>query len=271
MIVQGHVDEALIRATRAMRAGLGDPLTLDDLAAAAMFSKFHFSRIFLAGTGVSPGRFLAALRLQRAKELLLTTDLNVVDVGMRVGYSSVGTFSTRFRCGVGLSPSEYRARLGFVPYGPACRPARPAGVGSVRGWLAQPEGEPQRPVFVCLYPSRLPEGRPISGTILFGPGPFTLRTSYEGDCHLVAFSSMTGHRHALADERSRWVGALRLSGLTPCRDVSDLHVTVRPQNDLDPPVVSAMPDVSRLVARSALGRATADIPPRVLSNSWLRQ
>lgn len=254
-----------------MRVGLGDPLTLDDLAAAAMFSKFHFSRIFLAGTGVSPGRFLAALRLQRAKELLLTTDLNVVDIGMRVGYSSVGTFSTRFRGGVGLSPSEYRARLGFVPYGGGCPPAQPAGLGSVRGCLAQPEGEPQRPVFVCLYPSRLPEGRPISGAILFGAGPFTLRTAYEGDCHLVAFSTMAGHRHALADERSRRVGALRLSDLKPGRDISGLHLRLRPQGELDPPVVSAMPDVSRLVARSAPGRATAEIPPRLLSNSWMRQ
>lgn len=250
-----HIDIAMMRATRAMRAGLSGPLTLDDLAAAAMFSKFHFSRVFLVTTGVSPGRFLAALRLQRAKELLLTTDWNVVDIGMSVGYNSVGTFSSRFRRSVGLSPTEYRGRLGFVPYTPGRLAARPTGLRSVRGWLTQPDGEPQRTVFIGLFPSRLPEGRPISCTVVSGEGPFALRTAYDGDCHVIAFSTLTEQAHALADERSRWVGALRLSELTTRSDTADARLHVRPQRDLDPPVVTAMPDVSRLFARASGSRS----------------
>ncbi|MFD0592037.1 helix-turn-helix domain-containing protein [Catellatospora coxensis] len=92
-----------------------------------MFSKFHFSRMFQRVTGLSPGRFLSALRLQQAKQLLVTTSFNVSDISLRVGYTSVGTFSTRFTRSVGLSPTIYRRRHGITPrsrpVGRTCRPA----------------------------------------------------------------------------------------------------------------------------------------------------
>ena len=73
-----------------MRDNIGEELTVDDMARAAMFSKFHFTRVFQRVTGVSPGRFLSAMRLQRAKDLLLTTSMNVADISVHVGYNSVG-------------------------------------------------------------------------------------------------------------------------------------------------------------------------------------
>src|SRR5688500_16565503 len=91
------------RAIRMMHENLGDYFTIDDMANSAMFSKFHFTRIFQEVTGVSPGRFLSALRLQKAKQLLVSTSWNVADISVLVGYSSVGTFSTRFSKSVGLS------------------------------------------------------------------------------------------------------------------------------------------------------------------------
>ena len=57
---------AVLRAIEEMQDRLGDQLTVDDLARAAMFSKFHFTRMFQRVTGVSPGRFLSALRLQQS-------------------------------------------------------------------------------------------------------------------------------------------------------------------------------------------------------------
>src|SRR2546430_14701048 len=97
-----------------MRENLGEPLTVDDMAREALFSKFHFTRIFQRTTGVSPGRFLSALRLQQAKRLLVSTSLNVADISLRVGYNSVGTFSSRFTRSVGLCPTEYRRTGGYV-------------------------------------------------------------------------------------------------------------------------------------------------------------
>src|SRR5688572_1243423 len=99
-----------------MRDNLGEPLTVDDLARSAMFSKFHFTRIFQRVTGVSPGRFLSGLRLQRAKELLVSTSLSVADISVLVGYNSVGTFSSRFTRSVGMPPSRYRRRAGLASH-----------------------------------------------------------------------------------------------------------------------------------------------------------
>src|SRR4051812_16414952 len=88
---------AVERAIQHMNENLSEPLTIDDLADVAMFSKFHFSRIFRNITGIPPGRFLSAVRLQEAKRLLLSTSLTVADISSQVGYSSIGTFSTRFK------------------------------------------------------------------------------------------------------------------------------------------------------------------------------
>src|SRR5437870_395167 len=64
-IMEDVAEQAVLRAIAAMRERLDEQLTVDDLARAAMFSKFHFTRLFQRLTGVSPGRFLSALRLQR--------------------------------------------------------------------------------------------------------------------------------------------------------------------------------------------------------------
>lgn len=86
------------------------PLTLNELAAEVFVSPFHFSRIFARVTGVTPGRYLTAVRLFEAKRLLLTTSLTVSDIVCSVGYSSVGTFTSRFTRGVGMTPTQYRGR-----------------------------------------------------------------------------------------------------------------------------------------------------------------
>ena len=71
-------------------------------------SPFHFSRMFAKATGVTPGRYLTAVRLFEAKRLLLTTSLTVSDIVCSVGYSSVGTFTSRFTRAVGMTPTQYR-------------------------------------------------------------------------------------------------------------------------------------------------------------------
>src|SRR6266536_328180 len=109
--MQQTAEKAVERLIDTMRDNLSEQLTVDDMAHCALFSKFHFTRLFERITGVSPGRFLSALRLQEAKRLLTTTGLNVTDISLLVGYNSVGTFSTRFTKSVGLPPTTYR-RMG---------------------------------------------------------------------------------------------------------------------------------------------------------------
>jgi AraC-like DNA-binding protein len=91
-----------------MRQHLQEDLTLEDLADIALMTPFHFSRVFRHVTGVSPCRFLWMLRLEAAKQLLVMTDRNVIEICYEVGYNSLGTFTRRFTKLVGIPPVQFR-------------------------------------------------------------------------------------------------------------------------------------------------------------------
>lgn len=99
-----------------------EPLDLDGLAAVAGVSKFHFLRCFAATYGRTPSVYLAERRIERAQDLLRATNLTVTEVCMLVGYASLGSFSSRFRQLVGVSPSEYQASFAAqgAPRIPGC-------------------------------------------------------------------------------------------------------------------------------------------------------
>jgi AraC-like DNA-binding protein len=106
--VDRSIRPAVLQAISSIRDRYFEPITLADLASEVFISRFHFSRMFADATGVTPGRFLTAVRLFEAKRLLLTTSLNVSDIVCSVGYSSVGTFTSRFSRAVGMTPTQYR-------------------------------------------------------------------------------------------------------------------------------------------------------------------
>jgi AraC family transcriptional regulator len=101
-------ERAIRTAVHYAERNLGRPLTVSDMAEAAMYSRYHFTRIFRQLTAMSPGEFLTELRIAEAKRLLSETDLTVADVCRRVGYRSLGTFTARFATLVGLSPGRFR-------------------------------------------------------------------------------------------------------------------------------------------------------------------
>lgn len=83
-------------------------LTLDKIADVAGFSKFHFSRLFKQFTNMTFNEYLNQYRIKKAKELLLDTDLPIIDISAQAGYSSLSNFNRAFRLINGCSPSEYR-------------------------------------------------------------------------------------------------------------------------------------------------------------------
>ena len=100
-----------------------EPLDLEAIAQTAGYSRFHFIRAFRDAYGRTPGDYLSARRIERARELLRNANLTVTEVCLLVGCSSLGSFSTRFKAEVGVSPSEYRARevrRGGPPPIPGC-------------------------------------------------------------------------------------------------------------------------------------------------------
>jgi AraC family transcriptional regulator len=99
---------ATARAIALMSQDLSVPRQLDDLARAAMFSPFHFHRVFADVTGITPARFLTCLRIAESRRLLLHSTMSVAKISLTVGYASVGTFTTRFTTLVGESPAMFR-------------------------------------------------------------------------------------------------------------------------------------------------------------------
>ncbi|GAA1759747.1 helix-turn-helix transcriptional regulator [Nocardioides hankookensis] len=98
------------------------PLDLETLGAVAGLSKFHFQRLFKATYGRTPAAYLTERRVERAQDLLRATNLTVTEVCHAVGYSSLGSFSSRFSELVGESPSEFQRRYAAdgAPRIPGC-------------------------------------------------------------------------------------------------------------------------------------------------------
>jgi AraC-like DNA-binding protein len=99
------------------------PIDLDALARRAHCSRFHFLRSFRAAYGETPHAYLTRRRIERAKDLLRSANLTVTEVCFLVGFSSLGSFSARFRELVGVPPSAYRddaVRRGGAPPIPGC-------------------------------------------------------------------------------------------------------------------------------------------------------
>jgi transcriptional regulator GlxA family with amidase domain len=106
--VSASQHEAVLAAALMMRESLDQEVPVGELAKDIFFSRYHFTRIFSAVTGLPPGRFLSELRILVAEDLLVNTDLTFTEITYRVGYTSVGTFSSRFKAVTGKSPSDYR-------------------------------------------------------------------------------------------------------------------------------------------------------------------
>jgi len=117
-------DDVLVHLRRARDHAdrcYAEPLDLDALAAVAGLSKYHFLRLFKATYGVTPADYVSRRRIERAQDLLRATNLTVTEVCLAVGYSSLGSFSSRFSAIVGDSPSEFQRRYARgAPHIPGC-------------------------------------------------------------------------------------------------------------------------------------------------------
>lgn len=254
--VSDVIEKAVIRVIEAMRQNLGEPLTIDDLASAAMFSKFHFNRIFQRVTGVSPGRFLSALRMQEAKRLLLSTSLSITDITHVVGYSSVGTFSSRFKKSVGLTPSEFRRLGGFTPVihsDNRPRFTRPSCTKTLLGQVLAPAvTSPLGMVFVGLFRDWIPQGMPVEWTVLRGPGPYRLENIPPGTWHLLAYAMAPRHEQAGgvgAQEHSLLLGTHGPIPIHPETGVTRADLQLRRMRMIDPPILLALLDVGNETLR----------------------
>ena len=98
------------RARDFLEANLHQKVTLEDLAAVANMTVFHFSRAFKQVFGSPPNAYLIHRRMERARWLLKHTPLSVLEVTLDVGFESPTTFATTFKKHTGVTPSQFRSR-----------------------------------------------------------------------------------------------------------------------------------------------------------------
>lgn len=88
-----------------------DSFSLIAVANYSCMSQYHFSRVFSKTFGESPNTFVARLRIEKAKQMLITGNFSISEICQRIGYSSISSFSTKFSEKVGMPPTLYRRKL----------------------------------------------------------------------------------------------------------------------------------------------------------------
>ncbi len=108
----GSANRCLLDVIALMENHIEEPLMREDLARIVNKSERQLQRLFREYLGVTPTKYYTTLRLRRARELLLQTDMPIMDIAVACGFQSAGHFSTTYRIGFGRSPmSERRVQV----------------------------------------------------------------------------------------------------------------------------------------------------------------
>jgi AraC family transcriptional regulator len=99
----------LRRTIAYIQAHLGHELSVAMLAAVAQMSPAHFARLFKQATGQTPHQYVMRCRIERAKQLLVETDLSLSEIGAQVGCTDQSHFTALFRRYVVTTPRAYRS------------------------------------------------------------------------------------------------------------------------------------------------------------------
>jgi AraC family transcriptional regulator len=236
------MNSAVDQAVNCIWERYSDPLSLADLADSAMLSRFHFARLFKEQTGVSPGRFLAAVRIYRAKRMLLLSPMSVAGVSSAVGYDSLGSFTSHFTDSVGISPSRFR-HASYHERVSACGmlPDSPVPEGAAMGTVRLPEGYAVARVYVGIFDTRILQRRPRAATVLDVTSqrthPYWLPRVPDGRWFLHAVAV------ADTDEPEPWTRRHLLVGGGGQLKSTLGAITLRPRSLTDLPTLLALPDL----------------------------
>ncbi|WP_374573992.1 helix-turn-helix domain-containing protein [Phenylobacterium sp.] len=99
------------RVLEHIESRLDEKISVGELAQVAGLSEAHFARAFRHTMGEAPHRFILSRRIERVRELLGRTDLDLASVAFRAGFSSHAHMTSAFHRQLGMSPAAYRAAL----------------------------------------------------------------------------------------------------------------------------------------------------------------
>ncbi len=230
---------------------INEPLPLSRIASHVAYSPYHFARMFKEKTGLSPIYYVSSIRLQKAKDLLLRTNLSVRDIGLEIGQQSLGTFTTRFTERVGVTPSDFRNQetqaqglfrsLQNLGQWQASATAVKQ-QGRIEGSV-QAEVPFEGIILIGLFAKPIPEGMPLYGTLLFSLGEFCFTGVKPGIYYLMATS--VSWRTQTIDFLLPY-STLRSSSkepivVEPSSSVPHQHVMLHAPRLEDPPILVSLP------------------------------
>jgi AraC family transcriptional regulator len=239
---RNRMNSAVDQAVNRIWERYSDPLSLADMAQSAMLGRFRFARVFKEQTGVSPGRFLAAVRIYRAKRMLLISTMSVAGVSSAVGYTSLGSFTSHFTDSVGISPSRFR-HASHHDRVSACGmlPDSPVPEGAAMGTIRLPEGYAVARVYVGIFDTPILQRRPQAAAVLDVTSqrthPYWLPRVPDGRWFLHAVAV------ADTDEPEPWTRRHLLVGGGDQVKSTLGAMTLRPRSLADVPALLALPDL----------------------------
>ncbi|HZZ93711.1 MAG TPA: AraC family transcriptional regulator [Usitatibacter sp.] len=104
----GLAPHRLKRVLACIEMRLAEPIQVCELADEVHMSPFHFTRMFKLATGHSPHKYITLQRVERAKELLATSELPIAAIAAAVGYQTQAHFTGVFSRHAGTTPKVYR-------------------------------------------------------------------------------------------------------------------------------------------------------------------
>lgn len=107
-VINNEKDTVVVACKSYIDKNYYKPIGLDDLTAITKFSKYHLLRKFKEEMGTTPGNYLIRIRLEKAMELILSTDDSIDTIAKKVGFSCGNYFSKVFRKNIKVSPLEFK-------------------------------------------------------------------------------------------------------------------------------------------------------------------
>lgn len=115
---RNHADTAVLAVQDHIEARYAEALTIADLARHAGLTERTLKRRFMQATGLAPNQYLQQVRIDKAKKLLIATDMAVKEAAYAVGYDNVSFFVRLFKTSVGVTPGVWRQ----VSHEPSAKP-----------------------------------------------------------------------------------------------------------------------------------------------------
>ena len=169
---EDHI-HAVKQAIEYMKNNLNQDLTSEQLSAHVGYSTSHFTRVFKRVTGISPRHYLSALRIEAGKLHLLKEPGLLVKILYAIGFESAGSFNTRFKKQVGITPQKFRSTSRQLfnhmnEWEHKQLEVQAADEEASSCLVCQIHTPPsfRGMVFVGLFPRPIPDQRPIRGTTI---------------------------------------------------------------------------------------------------------